>query len=68
MKLRKGDRVVTTRRIGSFVRGYIEQGTTGVVVDERSFFGFGTSYEVVFDVGGRVDRRDGLDHNDIAPA
>jgi hypothetical protein len=67
MKLRKGDRVVTTRRVGSFVRGYVEKGTQGVVVDERSFLGFGTSYEVAFDVGGRVDRRDGLDHNDIAP-
>jgi hypothetical protein len=67
MKLRKGDRVIATRRVGSFVRGYVEQGTPGVVVDERSFFGFGTTYEVAFDVGGRVDRRDGLDDHDIAP-
>jgi hypothetical protein len=44
----------------------IEQGTPGVV-DERSFFGFGTTYEVAFDVGDRVDRRDGLDDHDIAP-
>jgi hypothetical protein len=67
MRLRKGDRVVATRRVGSFLRGYVEQGTPGVVVDERSFLGFGTSYEVAFEVDGRVERRDGLDERDIAP-
>jgi hypothetical protein len=36
------------------VRGYVDQGTPGVVVDERGFFGLGTTYEVAFDVGSRV--------------
>jgi hypothetical protein len=67
MQLYKGDRVMTTRRVGSFLRGYIEQGTPGVIVDKRSFLGFGTTYEVAFEVDGAVERRDGLDERDIAP-
>jgi hypothetical protein len=67
MRLRKGDRVIATRRVGNFFHGYIEPGTLGVIVDERDFLGFGASYEVAFEIHGRVERRHGLAEGDIAP-
>jgi hypothetical protein len=36
-------------------------------VDERSFLGLGTTYEVAFDIDGHIEHRDGLDERDIAP-
>jgi hypothetical protein len=59
-----GDRNAPGRE---FLRGYIDQGTPGVVIDERSFLGFDTTYEVAFEVDGRIERRGGLDEHDIAP-